>query len=76
MICFGFNHRNKNILSMVTWVATKVLLRIYMERTFNKKQIWLEIVKEIEWNLSRQFKTRAVIELTKLRSLVYKNKLV
>ena len=61
---------------MVTWVATKVLFRIYMERTFNKKQIWLEIVKEIEWNLSRQYKTRAVIELTKLRSLVYKNKLV
>ena len=47
-----------------------------MERTLNKKQIWLEIVKEIEWNLSRQYKTRAVIELTKLRSVVYKNKLV
>ena len=76
LICFGFNHRKKKRLSMVTWVATKVLFRIYMERTFNKKQIWLEIVKEIEWNLSRQYKTRAVIELTKLRSLVYKNKLV
>ena len=36
LICFGFNHRNKKRLSMVTWVATKVLFRIYIERTFNK----------------------------------------
>ena len=56
MICYGYNHRNKKRLSTATWVATKVLFRIFMERNFNKKQIWIEIVKEIEWNLNRQYK--------------------
>ena len=76
ILCYGYNHRNKKRLSIVIWAATKVLFRIYMERNFNKKQIWIELVKEMEWNLNREYKIGAVIELTKLRSLVYEKKLI
>ena len=56
ILCYGYNHRNKKRLRLVTWAATKVLFRIYMEKKFNKRQIWIELVKEIEWNLNREYK--------------------
>ena len=32
ILCYGYNHRNKKRLRLVTWAATKVLFRIYMEK--------------------------------------------
>ena len=76
ILCYGYNHRNKKRLRLVTWAATKVLFRIYMEKNFNKRQIWIELVKEIEWNLNREYKMRGKIEWIKLRSIVQERKLV
>ena len=76
ILCYGYNHRNKKRLRLVTWAATKVLFRIYMEKNFNKRQIWIELVKEIEWNLNREYKMGGTIELIKLRSIVQERKLI
>ena len=76
ILCYGYNHRNKKRLRLVTWAATKVLFRIYMEKNFNKRQIWIELVKEMEWNLNREYKMRGKIEWIKLRSIVQERKLI
>ena len=71
IICYGYNHRNKKKLSLATWIGTKALYSIYMERNLNKKelQMWIDLVKEIEWNLKMQYKIGSAMELIKIRRL-------
>ena len=57
-------------------VVKSFVQNIYMEKNFNKRQIWIELVKEIEWNLNREYKMGGTIELIKLKSIVQERKLI
>ena len=63
-------------MSVATWLTTKVLYRIYLERNFNKKQVWIDLVKEIEWNLSMENKVGTVDTLERIRRVIQQRKLI
>ena len=68
IINYGYNHRNKKMLQAVIWLSTKVLYKIYLERQLNKKQVWIDLVKEIEWNLQMQMRVGSVDSLERIKS--------
>ena len=57
------------------WTATKVLYSIYMERSFNKKQVWINLLKEIEWNINMQIKIGGADEFNKIKKMYTSQKI-
>ena len=55
---------------------TTVLYEIYLERNFNKKQVWINLVKEIEWNLEMQIKVGTVDTMERIRRVIKQRKLI
>ena len=76
IINYGYNHRNKKLLRVALWLTTKALYRIYLERNLNKKQVWIDLVKEIEWNLEMQMKVGTVDTMERLRRVIRQRKLI
>ena len=70
IINYGYNHRNKKMLQAVIWLTTKVLYKIYLEKQFNKKQVWIDLVKEIDWNLWMQMRVGSVDSLERIKRVI------
>ena len=76
IINYGYNHRNKKMLQAVIWLTTKVLYKIYLEKQFNKKQVWIDLVKEIDWNLQMQMRVGSVDSLERIKRVIKQRKLI
>ena len=76
IINYGYNHRNKKVLQAVIWLTTKVLYKIYLERQFNKQQVWIDLVKEIDWNLQMQMRVGTVDSLERIKRVIKQRKLI
>ena len=64
------------MLQAVIWLSTKVLYKIYLERQLNKKQVWIDLVKEIDWNLQMQMRVGSVDSLERIKRVIKQRKLI
>jgi uncharacterized membrane protein YadS len=66
LIFLDINQRKKSKLKIILWFVVKFLYIAHMKRIFNKKQLFMEIIKELEWNILQM---RAIGSLNEMRDL-------
>ena len=67
LISLSFNHRNKRKLKCAVWFAVKIMYLIFQERSMNKSQFLMSVIKEIDWNLKMCRKIGSQAEMTQLK---------
>ena len=67
LISLSFNHRNKRKLKCAVWFAVKIMYLIFQERSLNKSQFLMSVIKEIDWNLKMCRKIGSQAEMTQLK---------
>ena len=72
-IHLAFNHRNKRRLNSAVWFAVKVMYKIFTGRIFNRMQLLIEIIKEIDWNLDLNRKVGTKKDLQDMRNIIESN---
>ena len=77
IIMLNFNHRNKKRLKLIIWFVVKSLYGMHIKKLFNKRQLFNEIWKELDWNVSLMKRIGAldvmILLKDKLRSLDSRN---
>ena len=77
IIMLNFNHRNKKRLKLIIWFVVKSLYGMHIKKLFNKRQLFNEIWKELDWNVSLMKRIGAIDVMIllkdKLRSLDSRN---
>ena len=77
IIMLNFNHRNKKRLKLIIWFVVKSLYGMHIKKLFNKRQLFNEIWKELDWNVSLMKRIGAldvmILLKDKLRSLDGRN---
>ena len=66
------NQRKKSKLKIVLWFVVKFLYAAHMKRIFNKKQLYMEILKELEWNIIQMRRIGSLNEMRDLKEIIEK----
>ena len=66
LISFSFNHRNKKKLVCAIWFAVKMMFKMFQERSLNKSQLLMTVVKEINWNIKLCRRIGSQVEMSLL----------
>ena len=70
IVHLSFNHRNKGRLKCVLWFVVKLLYKIYLDRARNKNQLFLEVLKELEWNIKLNRKIGSQIDMFDMKRCI------
>ena len=70
IINLAFNHRNKKRLVCALWLSVKILYILFLDKSNNKAQIFTELIKEIDWNLSLNRKIGSQFEMRSLKNII------
>ena len=72
LIHFSLNHRNKAKLSCALWFSVKIMFKIFNNKMFNKGQLLVDLIKELDWNLDFNRKIGFQSEMIALKNLLMK----
>ena len=66
------NQRKKSKLKIVLWFVVKFLYSAHMKRIFNKRQLLMEILKELEWNIIQMRRIGSLNDMMDLKEKIEK----
>ena len=72
LMYLDINQRKKSKLKIVLWFVVKFLYAAHMKRIFNKKQLYMEILKELEWNIIQMRRIGSLNEMRDLKEIIEK----
>ena len=64
------NQRKKSKLKIILWFVVELLYSSHMKRIFNKKQLFMEIPKELDWNIEQMRRIGSLNEMKELKEKI------